>query len=366
MKSPLPSVNEAYHALLEEERQREITCSMGINSDSSAMAVYNKKFQHNFNNNRGQYTSGQKNNGYKGQTIKMNNYYCDHCRCPGHSTERCYKLNGYPPNYKYNNNINNGKGKKVVAYCHNEGTHEDEHRNTMGSSQGQGMINQDQYNHIMDLINKQNLGNSTSTTSDNTPSAMLAGKSLCSINFNTQFFWILDSGATDHIIPQAIYLPSLTIRNFLVPNNYISTANGHREEIKHVGDVRLTPDITLHNVLHVPEFHFNLISINKISSDLCCDVSFSSTLGVIQGPSMNKPLLLGKYKNGLYPVDPALMICDEKQNTKTLSSFYSSSSRFDDSVPSPACKDANHSIFVPKNTSCNVSHTLNEKGDALL
>ena len=369
MKSPLPSVNQAYHALLEEERQREITSNTGISSDSSAMAVYNKKFQQNFNNNnyRWQYTSGQKNNAYKGHNIKMNNYYCDHCKCPGHSTERCYKLNGYPTNHKYNNN--NGKGKKMAAYCHNEGMNEDDDRNGGGSSHGQGMINQEQYKHLMDLINKQNLGSDTTPSVDNTPSAMLAGKSLCLLNTSMQHFWILDSGATDHISP---HLSSfVNYKRVFGPNNYISTANGHKAEIKHIGEVKLTSNITLSNVLHVPEFHFNLISINKISSDLCCEISFSPTLCVIQGPSMSKPLLLGRHKNGLYYVDSTLVVHDEKQNTKILSPQNSFASHLHSSFSPHVCKNEmdqtkNDVTFVPKNISCNASHDLNEKGDALL
>ncbi|CAO2824658.1 unnamed protein product [Amaranthus hypochondriacus] len=28
-------------------------------------------------------------------------YYCDHCKIPGHSIERCFKHNGYPPGFKH-------------------------------------------------------------------------------------------------------------------------------------------------------------------------------------------------------------------------------------------------------------------------
>lgn len=31
---------------------------------------------------------------------RYNTYYCDHCKMSGHSIQRCYKLNGYPQNYK--------------------------------------------------------------------------------------------------------------------------------------------------------------------------------------------------------------------------------------------------------------------------
>ncbi|KMT00075.1 hypothetical protein BVRB_1g019020 [Beta vulgaris subsp. vulgaris] len=156
MKSPLPSVNQAYHALLEEERQREITGSSTIDPEASAMAAFNKKFQSSFNHKTQTQTHDHQRNpqtftNYRGNTFKKNNYYCDHCKCPGHSTERCYKLNGYPPNHKFynNNGQNNGKGKKVVAYCHGS-----QEGNETGNASDQHMISQDQYNHLMDMITK--------------------------------------------------------------------------------------------------------------------------------------------------------------------------------------------------------------------
>ncbi|KAI3966625.1 hypothetical protein MKW92_016162, partial [Papaver armeniacum] len=34
------------------------------------------------------------------KTNKKRSYYCDYCHKDGHTRDRCYKLNGYPPNYK--------------------------------------------------------------------------------------------------------------------------------------------------------------------------------------------------------------------------------------------------------------------------
>uniref|UniRef100_A0A803MM84 GAG-pre-integrase domain-containing protein n=1 Tax=Chenopodium quinoa TaxID=63459 RepID=A0A803MM84_CHEQI len=42
------------------------------------------------------------------------NYYCDHCKMPGHSMQRCYKLHGYPPHFK-----NDDKNKRIAAVTTN-------------------------------------------------------------------------------------------------------------------------------------------------------------------------------------------------------------------------------------------------------
>lgn len=49
MKVPLPYVNQAYHALLEEERQQDITDAT-VEPKASTMASFNKKFEQGFNN----------------------------------------------------------------------------------------------------------------------------------------------------------------------------------------------------------------------------------------------------------------------------------------------------------------------------
>lgn len=66
----------------------------------------------------------------------------------------------------------------------------------------------------------------------------------------------------------------------------------------------LSPYITLHNVLHVPYFQFNLISIHKLCKDLNCHVSFTHDACFIQDPShKGQPmLLLGKIQAGLHNV----------------------------------------------------------------
>ena len=327
MKTPLRSVNQAYHALLDEERQREITSTSVPDAESSAMAAFNRKFQQGYNNrnyNDVQAQKGRQNTyvNYRGNTVKKNNYYCEHCKCRGHSTERCYKLNVYPMNHKYNNN-NNGKGKKLAAHCYNDSNNNDDPvcnsndgRNNVGNSHNhsKAMINQDQYNHLLELINKQTLNSSNLNGGDNTSSAMLAGKTLCFMSSTMQPLWILDSGATDHITP---YLTSFrSYKETVGPDNFITTTNGYRAKVKHIGSVKLTPNIILHDVLHVPELHFNLISINKLFSSLGCQILFSPSSCFIQVPSRSKPMLLGKHKNGLYHVEPTLMKDNEGTSNK--------------------------------------------------
>ena len=74
--------------------------------------------------------------------------------------------------------------------------------------------------------------------------------------------WILDSGATDHMT----YLSThLFYQQALAEKSKITLPNGHTSEISHVGKVKLSDEMILKDVLYVPSFMYNLLSIPKLT-----------------------------------------------------------------------------------------------------
>lgn len=53
--------------------------------------------------------------------------------------------------------------------------------------------------------------------------------------------------------------------------------NGKRVNVKHIGSVKINDLITIHNVLHVPEFHFNLLSVKKLATQFFAHLTFTSS-----------------------------------------------------------------------------------------
>ena len=52
--------------------------------------------------------------------------------------------------------------------------------------------------------------------------------------------------------------------------------NGDMAKVTHIGIVKLTSTLTLDNVLCIPSFSFNLVSINKLTqSPSCCCIFLS-------------------------------------------------------------------------------------------
>ena len=65
-------------------------------------------------------------------------------------------------------------------------------------------------------------------------------------------------------------------------NRKIVTADGSLITVAGLGDVKITPLVTLKNVLHVPKLSTNLVSIQKLTKDLCCNVIFDNNYCIFQ------------------------------------------------------------------------------------
>ena len=70
--------------------------------------------------------------------------------------------------------------------------------------------------------------------------------------------WIIDTRATDHMVHSISVFSSITS----LSNTYVYLPNGERALVTHIGTIHLTEKLILHNVLCVPSFSFNLISIS--------------------------------------------------------------------------------------------------------
>ncbi|XP_074381070.1 uncharacterized protein LOC141721841 [Apium graveolens] len=88
MKSPLPSIGQVYSLLLQEETQIEIHVTNHFKVDSVSLAV---------NSNRpGQYAT------YNKKITDGKKVHCNCCKKSGHIIDKCYKLHGFLPYFKFN------------------------------------------------------------------------------------------------------------------------------------------------------------------------------------------------------------------------------------------------------------------------
>ena len=112
--------------------------------------------------------------------------------------------------------------------------------------------------------------------------------------------WIMDSGATSHVF--CGNRDVMTNYN-VVGNMKVNGASGHAAKVKGKGDINMGK-VTLRNVLHVPEFKENLISLSVIERNGFKVVLEDGKCRVYDG---NTPILQG-YRNGnLYQISHDVM-----------------------------------------------------------
>ncbi|XP_076918652.1 uncharacterized protein LOC143579153 [Bidens hawaiensis] len=81
MMQPLPSINQAYALLIQDENQREIHSTNPLVSESTAINVASQASNSRFDNKK--YLT------------------CSHCKKSGHSVNKCYRLVGFPKDFKF-------------------------------------------------------------------------------------------------------------------------------------------------------------------------------------------------------------------------------------------------------------------------
>jgi len=105
---------------------------------------------------------------------------------------------------------------------------------------------------------------------------------------------LLDSGASHHMTWNLKLLSNLcdiTLVLVGMPNETIALANKR-------GSVRLNDKLMLSDVLYIPSLNGNLIPIAQLIEDLCCIVTFTHKLCVIQDPTTKMLIASGEPRRG--------------------------------------------------------------------
>lgn len=95
MMSPLPSISQAYALIIQEEKQREIHVSSQFISESASMVAMNNQF--------------------KDRSDSKQTVICSHCKKPGHPASKCYRLIGFPKDFKFTKGKAPYNGQRMAA-----------------------------------------------------------------------------------------------------------------------------------------------------------------------------------------------------------------------------------------------------------
>ncbi|GJR64330.1 hypothetical protein Tco_0010395 [Tanacetum coccineum] len=139
----------------------------------------------------------------------------------GHTADRCFELVGYPPNFKRNTGTNRGISSNNVVLGNKD--------QLAGSS---NYFRDDQYKRLMALISEK------------------SGSTSVPANIAVYIGWIMDSGASQHMIYTILNMFNVVDVSKL--NMIIGYPNGTKALVTHVGSFKLIDKIMIHDVLVVP------------------------------------------------------------------------------------------------------------------
>lgn len=114
--------------------------------------------------------------------------------------------------------------------------------------------------------------------------------------------WIVDTGATNHMTPSLALLHNVKPLTLALQ---VNLPTGATATVTHVKDLICDNSLQLLNVLHVPTFTHNLLSIQKLSVDNNCYVVFLPNEFSIVSTATQKVLCSGTIHNGLYQLLPS-------------------------------------------------------------
>ncbi|XP_022843396.1 uncharacterized protein LOC111366948 [Olea europaea var. sylvestris] len=254
---PFPKLNEVYSLIQQEEKRREISNDalaaegMALVSRMDMREVEKK----NTGSPKKYYCTFCKMAGHSlERCFKANKdkSTCTHCKMPGHTISNCFKIHGYPPGHKFYN-------KPQVNF-----TSTDQNMPPMGSAQkrisdkNQVVLTQEEYTQLMALIkpsinqphspSANHVQGLNSLSLKHTNVSKISCTYTCSsahIDDFTTMPWIVDTGATDHMVCSISFLTTIKEKisqPVTLPNGAIALAT-------HIGNVKITENLLLHDDL---------------------------------------------------------------------------------------------------------------------
>ncbi|KZV36180.1 hypothetical protein F511_26362, partial [Dorcoceras hygrometricum] len=281
MMEPLPVIAKVFALVVQEERQRSIhhgVAKMNVDHPVSLNSV-------NFT------TAPKVSKAGRGDKV-----VCSHCHFRNHTVDKCYKLHGYPPGHpKLKQQLSQGN-----AQVHQISRTVQDHVNAPGD-----ILTQSQCKQLIEFLSsKLQYGHSPNLQAEpqQQESTISCITGICStvshIPLIAQTDWVLDTGATHHICCSlSLFHSSRTV------NSKITLPNTFTIQVTIVGSVILTNDLILHDVLYVPVFKFNLLSVSSLTNILAYSVSFTADSCQIQDIKRTRMIGTGKRLGNLYVLE---------------------------------------------------------------
>lgn len=122
---------------------------------------------------------------------------------------------------------------------------------------------------------------------------------MLSFFYDNNHKWIIDIGATNHmasnldIVENKLEVAGIHIKKVHLPNGEVS-------DVTNMGSCNVANAGRIDNVLYLPEFKHNLLSVSKITKEINCCAIFYLGFYLLQDLCSRKVKVIGKERRGLY------------------------------------------------------------------
>ncbi|KAL9231947.1 hypothetical protein vseg_007105 [Gypsophila vaccaria] len=295
---PLPSINKAYSFVQQIESQKNITNILQSSQEVSAMASERSFINHSGGSNSGGWHKDAK-------RTKVDDRWCSFCRKTGHVKDTCFKLHPEQRlNYQSRNPTQRYTGHKFAANVSDvvEDTPfevcPDKASTTQGIQKFDPALVTAVYHQMMSMLQSDQRGESVNHAAINFAGKILASNAMSYSNSHNNLDWIVDSGATDHMSAHKDLF--LNLRSLPKPI-LVGLPDGSTKRVTQIGEISLHPQILLHEVLYIPDFKHNLLSVGRLLSANCLLIHFDMDKCILQDLD-KQTLIVGLKDAGLYKI----------------------------------------------------------------
>ncbi|KAL2228047.1 UNVERIFIED_CONTAM: Retrovirus-related Pol polyprotein from transposon TNT 1-94 [Sesamum indicum] len=284
---PLPSMGRAYSMILQVEKQREVNAkSLDFNKEE-VMAVQTADTRRQ---------NGFKNPIKKRSAAEKKQMYCTHCKKSGHIREQCFEINGYPKWYEELMKQRKDANKPVINKTFNAQL-ENGKGNMQASSQNENNLTELIKAEVKKILHNPEFSQSYSNSIYADNSVNFAGILLHKTNFHSKEDWIMDSGASAHMSMNQDLFHNLRPLDTV---NSVKLPDGSMYNVKKIGDIYISDTLTLKNVLYIPSFKHNLLSVNALCEAENVSVIFTNSQCFVQDLVTKKVIAIGIKRGRLY------------------------------------------------------------------
>ncbi|XP_019267597.1 PREDICTED: uncharacterized protein LOC109244892 [Nicotiana attenuata] len=263
MMNPLPSLDNVYNILLQDEKQRQMTPNTHFTPDLAsfnANATTPTRFPPHFQPQR-QYTQKINFDSPNQRLVSNQNkdLFCKYCKKSGHTIGKCYKLIGFPQGFKFT------KGRRFGTAANVESSKNSNAANVGSNGPVSGIPG-------LTMDPPPNFEGSANFAGSNLSLLELNGVaaySACMLTSVARSVWIVDSGATDHMTSAKELLFNITP----LPVPYlVSLPNGYKVKVTCTGSLTLNSSFVLHKdlsrkkLLVLGRLHQGLYKLHHLSN----------------------------------------------------------------------------------------------------